>query len=151
MQWVTQNKVKIDRTASAWLIRRHIDPAAEFLFVERDTIPQAVAAGARPFHNLVVPGVARERSTFQDLLIEHGLDETDPALVLMGEAVRNAESAGWSKQDSSHASIWAIAVGNWSLSKDDAELVERLLPVYDAIYAFSRLRAAENSDWRGDH
>lgn len=37
MKWVTRRKARVDRIACPWLIRRFIDPEAEFLFVPEDT------------------------------------------------------------------------------------------------------------------
>ena len=94
MKWVTLKRVKLDRTASAWLIRRFIDPQAEFEFVEKEDIDKAIEAGAKPFHNFVFTGKRREYSTFQQLAMDNGLDQTDPAIPLMGESLRAAEKSG---------------------------------------------------------
>ena len=50
MKWVTRRNVKVDRVACPWLIRRFIDPAAEFLFVpEEELLGTAQREGAIPF------------------------------------------------------------------------------------------------------
>src|SRR5215210_1574506 len=151
MKWVTIKGVKMDRTACAWLIRRFIDSDADFSFVAKDEIAEAVENGARVFHNFTFTGVPRQRSTFQELLAEHGLDQTDPALVLMGESVRQAERAGWTKDGSENYGLWAIANGLTTLTGgSDSEVVERMLPVYDALYAYCQERAAGRSGWTSD-
>jgi hypothetical protein len=51
MKWVTRERPRIDRVACAWLIRRFIDPAPEFLFVPNDQVfVVAERDGALPFH-----------------------------------------------------------------------------------------------------
>src|SRR5690348_9679614 len=69
MKWVTRRGVRLDRTACAWLILRHIDPQATIEYVEAEALPDAIEEGALPFHNTVSedPGT-RERTSFQELL-----------------------------------------------------------------------------------
>ncbi len=38
MKWITREKVKVDRVAYPWLIKKFIDPDAEFLFVPTDSV-----------------------------------------------------------------------------------------------------------------
>ena len=48
MRWITRQNVKVDRVACPWLIRRFIDPEAEFLFVpENQLLETARTAGYR--------------------------------------------------------------------------------------------------------
>ena len=150
MKWVTLKRVKMDRTACAWLIRRFIDPEAEFTFVEKSEIDAAVEAGAKPFHNYVHTGTPREHSGFQELAIEHGLDTKYPALVLMGHSVRAGERAGWSKNGCENEGLWAIANGNSTLAKDDNDMIERMGPVYDALYSYCEQRVEGKAGWSGD-
>ncbi|MFL5733148.1 MAG: chromate resistance protein ChrB domain-containing protein [Chloroflexia bacterium] len=151
MNWVTLKRVKMDRTASAWLIRRFLDREAEFSFVEKDEMEGAIAGGAKPFHNYVFTGTPREHSGFQELLMEHELDKSDPALVLMGQSVRAAERAGWAKDGSENHGLWAIANGISDLAGgNDAETIERMLPVYDALYAYCKQRALGEAGWKSD-
>jgi hypothetical protein len=50
MKWITRSNVKVDRVACPWLIRRFVDPEAEFLFVpEGQLLDTARQAGAIPF------------------------------------------------------------------------------------------------------
>jgi hypothetical protein len=150
MQWVTVKGVKIDRTGCAWLIRRFIDPEAEFTFVEKDAIEAEVEKGARAFHNFVFTGTPRTYSSFQQLVMEQGLDGRDPALVLMGESLRAGERAGWQRNGCENEGLWAIANGNSTLARDDADMIERMLPVYDALYAYCQQRAEGKAGWASD-
>jgi len=92
VKWVTRRNAKVDRIACPWLIRRFIDPQAEFLFVRADKVETvAEREGAIPFD---VPGVElghREgRCSFESLLRKYGLE--DPALLLLGRIVHGRTS-----------------------------------------------------------
>jgi hypothetical protein len=86
--WVTRRDVHVDRMASAWLIRRFIDPEARFKFVApRGYRPQA---GELRFDMLDAEFThVGERCTFQVLLDRFGV--TDPALAAVGEIVRDID------------------------------------------------------------
>src|SRR3954466_13986230 len=91
MKWVTREDAKVDRVACPWLIRRFIDPGAEFLFVPADQV-NAVAAreGAIPYD---VPGVelghVDGRCSFEGILLKYGLTG-DPALLELAKMVHAA-------------------------------------------------------------
>ncbi len=147
MKWVTRKGVRLDRTACAWLIQRHIDPKAKILYVEADALPDAIEEGALPFHNTVSeePGT-RERTSFQELLAEYRLDESNDALALMGEIVRGAETKEPGSIEEGEG-LRAIAKGMNALVKGDAEMVERMLPVFDALYAYCVRRVDGHRGW----
>jgi hypothetical protein len=147
MKWVTRRGVRLDRTACSWLILRFIDPHAQIDFVEADAMPAAIEQGALPFHTTVSeePG-SRERTTFQELLAEYRLDESDAALALMGDIVRGAETKEPGSVEEGEG-LRAIAKGMNSLVSSDAEMIERMLPVFDALYAYCTRRVAGNRGW----
>ena len=147
MKFVTRRGVRLDRSACAWLIKRHIDPRAEIAFVEAEALPQAVEAGALAFHNTVSeePGT-RERTSFQELLAEYKLDQSNPALELMGQIVRGAETKEPGSIEEAEG-LRAIAKGMNSLSRSDQEMVERMLPVFDALYAYCVRRVQGQRGW----
>ena len=137
MKWVTRRKARVDRIACPWLIRRFIDPEAEFLFVPDDqVIDTARREGAVPFD---VPGVElghhAERCSFDAFLEKYRL--TDPALRALAEIVRGADT------DARHLAreawgLYAVASGFREISRDDFENMARQFPVYDALYAYCR-------------
>jgi len=138
MKWVTRPRIRLDRAACAWLILRHIDPPAEIDFVDWEGMAEAIAAGALPFHNTSVEDSdAEERTSFDLLLTEYKLDQSNPALVLMSEIVHGAE----------FKEPGAIAKGANALSATDSEMVERMLPIFDALYAYCRRRVAGQRGW----
>ena len=141
MKWVTRARPKVDRVACPWLIRRFVDPHAEFLYVPADQVA-AVAArdGAIPFD---VPGVELghhgAECSFDAIIAKYGL--TDPALHRLALIVRGADTTAKEITPESPG-LEAVAEGFRLVYRDDHELLERELPVYDALYAYCRARAA---------
>jgi hypothetical protein len=87
MKWITRSNVKVDRVACPWLIRRFVDPQAQFLFVSEDQLlDTARKEGATPFDATRFPEVKLnhrgERCTFEAILEAYKL--TDPALRSLG-------------------------------------------------------------------
>ena len=90
MKWATRPGVHVDRAACAWLIRRFIDPAAEFIF---PADPAAVPADATPFDMRgAALGHHQDRCSFETALAAFGLD-ADPALEEIGRIVHEADLA----------------------------------------------------------
>ena len=87
MRWVTRAGMHVDRTACAWLIRRYIDPDAEFVFViDPDRLPD----DATPFDIAGQPFSHHDGDcTFEVLLRHYGL--SDPALARLGRIVHEAD------------------------------------------------------------
>src|SRR5437867_6769894 len=92
MKWITREKVKVDRVACPWLIKKFIDKQAEFIFVPASQVEaKARELGASPFDiGGCELGHHREDVSFNSIVKKHNL--TDPALVLLGEIVRAADS-----------------------------------------------------------
>jgi hypothetical protein len=140
MKWVTRERVKVDRVACPWLIRKFIDPQAEFLFVPADTVLEvARQEGAVPFD---VPGVEfghhGKECSFDALVKRHDLDR-DPALVLLAKIVNGADTDNtlWNQPEA--AGLNAIAEGFRHLGyRDDPEVIAAESVVYDALYAYCR-------------
>jgi hypothetical protein len=136
MHWVTGRKIKINRAATAWLIRRFIDPDAVFVFVSPgDVAAKAERLGGIGFH---APGTAypardsHGRTPFEALVQERCPD--DPALHRMSEIVKDADvpRAG----EVAEAAGVRLITGAFPLvAEDDDETVERSKFLYDAMYA----------------
>ncbi len=135
MKWVTRARPKVDRIACPWLIRKFVDPEAEFLYVAPDQVA-AVAAkeGAIPYD---VPdaelGHHGPECSFDAIIRKYQLK--DPALARMARIVRGADTDAKDLTPESRG-LEAIADGFRRVYADDHELLERELPVYDALYAF---------------
>jgi len=139
MKWVTRARPKVDRVACPWLIRRFVDPAAEFLYVPPDAVGEvARREGAIPFD---VPGAELGHQgvecSFDAIMRRYEL--RDPALARLALIVRGADTAARDLAPEAPG-LEAIAEGFRLVYADDHELLERELPVYDALYAACRQR-----------
>ena len=134
MKWITREKVKVDRVACPWLIKRFVDPEAEFNFVPADQVAsRAAELGATPFDvEGCELGHHGEDVAFNSILKKYKL--TDPALALLGEIVRAADSHPSSPHPAGEGLRW-VAFGFSALGLSDHEILEREFIVYDALYA----------------
>lgn len=137
MKWVTRERPKVDRVACPWLIRRFVDPDAQFLFVPGDQVAAVgEREGAIPFD---VPGADLghwgDECSFDAVIRKYGL--TDPALRRLARIVRGADTDAKDLTPESRG-LEAIAEGFRLVYQDDHEQIEREFPVYDALYAYCR-------------
>ena len=142
MKWITRERVKVDRVACPWLIKRFVDPAAEFLFVPRDDVlPRAQQEGAIPYDT---PGAALyhrgDGCTFDAILADYKL--TDPALLRLAEIVRGADVASQRGKFPEAACLEAIATGFYLMERPDADVLALEFPLYDALYLYCRQAVA---------
>jgi hypothetical protein len=140
MKWVTREKVKVDRVACPWLIKKFVDPQAEFLFVPADQVLDvAEREKAIPYDVKGVEyGHHGKECSFDAIVKKHGLSG-DAALVLLGKIVNGADTDNtlWNQPES--AGLEAIAEGFRHLGfKDDHEQNAAEWIVYDALYAYCR-------------
>lgn len=132
MNWVTWENVGVDRMACAWLIRRFIDPQAEFLFVPagQKTLPSE----AELFD---IPGVRlthrRGHCTFHTMLREYKL--TDPVLGRIARIVDEADVVQEVNLEPTAPGLDALCRGLRLISPDDHTALERGFVLYDALYA----------------
>lgn len=134
MKWITREKVKVDRVACPWLIRKFIDPQAEFIFVPAaDVTSKATALNATPFDvEGCELGHHGEDVSFNSILKKHKL--IDPALQLLGEIVRAADSHPANPHPAGEGLRW-VAFGFSALALSDHEILQREFVVYDALFA----------------
>jgi hypothetical protein len=139
MKWITRERVKVDRVACPWLIKKFIDPQAEFLFVPRDKVLEVAAQeGAIPFDVAGVELGHHEGScSFEALVTKYRIE--DPAVHLLAKIVHGADV----KEDlfgrPEAPGLAAIAEGFRHLGlKDDHEVLEKEFIVYDSLYAYCR-------------
>jgi hypothetical protein len=137
MRWITRERVKVDRVACPWLIRKFVDPAAEFVFLPHDTDWSKVDGTV-----FDVPGAELghhgESVSFDAILSKYGLN--DPALRLLAEIVRAADSRPLNPHPAGEGLRW-VAHGFASMGLSDHELLDQESIVYDALYAECRKRA----------
>jgi hypothetical protein len=139
MKWITREKVKVDRVACPWLIKKFIDPAAEFVFLPADTNWAGVKDGVV----YDVPGCElghhAEEVSFDAILKRYGL--ADPALALLAQIVRAADSQPTNPHPAGEGLRW-IAHGFSALGLSDHEILAREFVVYDALFAECQKRVA---------
>lgn len=146
MKWITRERPKIDRIACPWLIRRFIDPAAEFLYVPAsDVLKVAAETGATPYD---IPGVEMthvgELCSFDAFIAKHALDE--PALQQLATIVRGADTSRLDLAPQS-AGLYAVSLGLSQVFKDDHEMLRHGMVVYDALYAWCNTCQPETHNW----
>jgi hypothetical protein len=137
MKWVTRARPKVDRIACPWLIKRFVDGEAEFLYVSPDKVMEiAKQEGATPFD---VPNVELSHHgsecSFDAIIKKYNLK--DPALEILAPIVRGADTDAKDLTPESRG-LEAIAEGFRLVFQNDHELLEREMPVYDALYAYCR-------------
>jgi hypothetical protein len=135
MKWVTREHVHVDRVACPWLIKRFIDREAEFAFVPKDTDPTIIKDGIVFDMKGVRLGHKGDRCSFDALVETYGI--TDPAVKLMQEFIRDADSNG-GKGSAMGAALRVVAEGYALLLKDDYQILEKEFIFYDALYAYYR-------------
>jgi hypothetical protein len=143
MKWVTRKRIQVNRAATAWLVRRFIDPQAEFLFVEPDEVAGVQdregalgfdAPGARYPHQ-----DAQGRCSFEALVDERCAE--DPTLKALARIIHGADL-----KDPGAApecpGLLTISRGFPLVARDDRETLEKTAFLYDALYASLKQRHA---------
>jgi hypothetical protein len=139
VRWVTRERVKVDRVACPWLIKKFVDPDAEFSFVPADQVRDvAERDGATPFD---VPdaelGHHDGRCSFEAIVSKYRIE--DPAVQLMAQIVHGADVAEDLHGRPEAPGLKAIAEGFQQMGlKDDHEILRLEFPVYDALYVYCR-------------
>src|SRR5882762_2107601 len=145
MKWITREKIKVDRVACPWLIKKFIDRNAEFVFLLHG------ADWAQINDGIVfdVPdcelGHHGEDVSFNSIMKKYNL--TDPALVLLGEIVRAADSHPSNPHPAGEGLRW-IAHGFSALGFSDHEILNSEFIVYDALYSECKRRITEHNTVR---
>ena len=143
MKWVTRANANVDRVACPWLIKRFVDPDAEFLFVAPDAVmATAERHGAIPYD---VPNVelghVDGRCSFESIIRKYQL--TDPALTEIARIVHGADVAEDVRVTPQSAGLSAIARGFALLHGDaDHDKIRLESPMYDALYAWCQSRVS---------
>ena len=138
MKWITRERVKVDRVACPWLIKKFVDRDAEFFFVPADKVmDEAKRLGASPFDVKGVElGHHGKGCSFEAIVEKYDLDR-DPALVLLGKIVNGADTDNTLWNQPEGPGLEAIAEGFRHLGfKNDYELNSAEWIVYDALYSY---------------
>ena len=144
MMWVTRRQIRVNRTATAWLILRFIDPDASFTFVEpADVADVQRRTGATGFD---APGAtyphkdAEGRCSFEALAQRHRPDEA--VLQRLARIVRSADFPEGLNATPEAAGLRAISRGFPLLGMIDQDVLTRAVFLYDALYAALQAEAS---------
>jgi len=136
MKWVTRERVKVDRVVCPWLIKKFVDPEAEFLFIPKESVlVVAEREKAIPFD---VPGVKlghhEVKCSFEAIVEKYRIE--DQAIHLLAKIVHGADVTQDLYGRPEAAGLKAIAEGFQHLGlKDDHDILAKEFIVYDALYA----------------
>ena len=144
--WVSRLRPKIDRIACPWLIRRFIDPQAQFLFVAASAVlPVAEKFNAIPFDIEDVFWSHRgEQCTFDTMIEEFALKI--PALKHLATIVRGADTNRHDLAPEA-AGLLAASLGLSRMYRDDLAQLDASMVLYDALYRWARDATSEQHDW----
>jgi hypothetical protein len=133
MRWATRAHCHVDRAACAWLIRRFLDPNAEFVFVDdADEVP----ADATPFDMRGVELSHHGGScSFETFLRHYELD--DPVLWEIAEVVHEADLAD-ERYDAPEAPGLDVLLRGLSMVREDDELLALSGPLFDGLYEYRK-------------
>ena len=142
MKWVTRERPKTDRIACPWLIRKFIDPEAEFIYVPADQVLDAAERDGA--HSYDAPGARythRDGLCSFEVLVEE-YDLSDPAVHLLARIVHGADVAEDRDATRQSPGLQAVAEGFHYIYTDDHAQLDAELVVYDALYAWCQHQVA---------
>ena len=145
-RWVTRERPKIDRIACPWLVRRFVDPSAEFFYVPNaDVRAFARAHDATPYD---VPDVDYTHDgplcSFDAFIRRHAL--ADPALDRLATIVRAADTDTLDLAPQAPG-LLAASLGLSRMFADDHAMLRWGVLVYDALYAWCNAATKETHGW----
>ena len=147
MKWITRERPKIDRIACPWLIKNFVDKEAEFIYVPKENVfTEAKELNAIPYD---IPGAEYshegEYCTFDFIIKKHEL--TDDTLQRIALIVRGADTDRFDLAPQA-AGLWAISAGLSYNNKDDYEMLETGIKIYDALYSWTKYVQDEKHIWQ---
>ena len=146
MKWITRERPKIDRIACPWLIKNCVDKEAEFIYAPKELVfEKAKELDAVPYD---IPGAEYshedERCTFDFIVKKHHI--TDPAILQLAEIIRGADTYRFDLAPQA-AGLWAISAGLSHNYKNDLEMLEFGMKIYDALYSWAKYVQEERHTW----
>lgn len=147
MRWVTRRNIHVNRTATAWLIRRFLDPEGEILFAEPEDV--GVVQQREGAIGFDAPGAqyphkdSLGRCSFEQL-VEERLAQ-DGALRRLARIVHEADFPDEPSSEPESSGLWAISQGFTEAGRDDSDIVNRASFLYDSLYAHLRHTEGDES------
>ena len=147
MKWITREHPKIDRIACPWLIKNFVDREAEFIYVPKENVfEEAKESGAIPYD---IPGAEYshegENCTFDIIIKKHHLK--DEVLLQLASIVRGADTDQFNLAPQA-AGLWAISAGLSYNYKNDFEMLDVGMKIYDALYSWAKYVQDEKHTWK---
>ena len=143
LKFVTRERIKVDRVACPWLIKRFIDPDAELFFVAKDQVlAVAEREGALPYDISEEIELTHhsDECSFDAFIHKYHL-ESDKALMELAKIVRAADVLSKREIAPEGVGLEAIAFGFRLSGKSDQELLDLQFPIYDALYLYCKQKA----------
>ena len=142
MKWITRERPKIDRLACPWLIKRFVDEKAEIIYVPFELVlNESKRLDAIPFD---IPDVEfthyKNECTFDYFIKKYKIK--DKAVLAMATIVRGADTDHHELSAQSHG-LWAISAGLSYNIKNDQDLMEQGIVLYDALYSWAKFLQKE--------
>lgn len=143
MKWITREKAKVDRIACPWLIKKFVDPGAEFLFVPAEKVKEVAASeNAIPYDAAGVELThfkegGKEYVSFDAIIKKYSLK--DPALLELAKIVRGAD-ARIPDAPAESVGLEAAATGYRNIARDDFDNMKLQFPLYDSLYKYCQLK-----------
>ena len=134
MRWITRRNIHVDRTSCPWLIRKFIDPQAEFIFVDADADLARLNGHTFDMRGAEY-GHEGDKCTFQVMLERHDLCD-NAALMEMGRIIRDADVPPSRTRRQEASGLDALIRGFQLSVPDDHEKLLLTRPLYDALYAY---------------
>lgn len=147
MKWVTRKSIRVNRVATAWLIRRFLDPQAVFFFVEPDevvAVQQRETAKGFDAPGATYPHKDEQGRCSFEALVEEYYPE-DRVLRELARIIRGADFSEELRLTPESAGLRLISHGFPLVVQDDNEIIEKATFLYDALYAALKQRSAGNT------
>ena len=145
-RWITRERPKIDRVACPWLIRRFIDPRAEFFYVPTAQVFTEAARLKAVAYDIPGAPVSHEGEWCSFDVLLRAFEIEDAAVDRLARIVRGADTDHLALEPQC-AGLLAMSLGLSRLHTDDHAMLEAAMPLYDALYAWCASEA--RAVWQG--
>ncbi len=145
-RWVTRARPKIDRIACPWLVRRFIDPSAEFFYVPKEDVRAFAAENVATAYDIpdVTYSHAGPQCSFDAFVRIHELEH--PALTTLATIVRGADTSSLHLAPQAPG-LLSVSLGLSAMFADDHAMLKWGMLVYDSLYAWCREAQEETHCW----
>jgi rhodanese-related sulfurtransferase len=141
-RWITRARPKIDRIACPWLVRRFIDPRAEFFYAPIERVSDEAKRLQAVAYDTPGAPIAHEGELCSFDALLRAFDLHPPALLALARIVRGADT-GRPQLAPQFAGLLAFSLGLSRLHADDHAMLDAALPLYDALYAWCQATPGE--------